>query len=69
MTRSISMAKALDDAMLAYPQNGEAIRPANGYPARRLLPGWEGNVSVKWLRRLELLTAPLMSRRRPTSSR
>jgi sulfane dehydrogenase subunit SoxC len=62
MTRSIPMEKALDDAMLAYAQNGEAIRPENGYPARLLLPGWEGNTSVKWLRRLELLTAPVMSR-------
>jgi sulfane dehydrogenase subunit SoxC len=62
MTRSIPIEKALDDAMLAYAQNGEAIRPENGYPARLLLPGWEGNTSVKWLRRIELLTAPVMSR-------
>jgi sulfane dehydrogenase subunit SoxC len=62
MTRSIPMQKALDDAMIAYAQNGEAIRPANGYPARLLLPGWEGNTSVKWLRRIELGTAPSMSR-------
>jgi sulfane dehydrogenase subunit SoxC len=62
MTRSIPMEKALDDAMLAYAQNGEAIRPENGYPARLLLPGWEGNASVKWLRRIELLAAPVMSR-------
>jgi sulfane dehydrogenase subunit SoxC len=62
MTRSIPVAKALDDAMLAYAQNGEAIRPENGYPARLLLPGWEGNTSVKWLRRLELLSAPVMGR-------
>jgi sulfane dehydrogenase subunit SoxC len=62
MTRSIPMEKALDDALLAYAQNGEAIRPENGYPARLLLPGWEGNTSVKWLRRIELLAAPVMSR-------
>jgi sulfane dehydrogenase subunit SoxC len=62
MTRSIPMEKALDDALLAYAQNGEAVRPENGYPARLLLPGWEGNTSVKWLRRLKLLAAPAMSR-------
>ena len=42
------------EAMLAYAQNGEALRPEQGYPARLLLPGWEGNASVKWLRRMEL---------------
>jgi len=54
MTRSIPVAKAFDDALIAYAQNGEAIRPAQGYPARLLLPGWEGNTNVKWLRRIEL---------------
>jgi sulfane dehydrogenase subunit SoxC len=62
LARSIPMEKALDDAMIAYAQNGEAIRPANGYPARLLLPGWEGNTSVKWLRRIELSTEPFMTR-------
>jgi sulfane dehydrogenase subunit SoxC len=62
MARSIPMAKALDDALVAYAQNGEALRPANGYPVRLLLPGWEGNTSVKWLRRIELLSAPVMTR-------
>ena len=62
MTRSIPIEKAWDDAMLAYAQNGEAIRPANGYPLRLLLPGWEGNMSVKWLRRLEFSDAPFMTR-------
>ncbi len=50
----IPVDKGLDDAIIAYAQNGEAVRPAQGYPARLLLPGWEGNTSVKWLRRLEL---------------
>jgi len=54
MTRSIPVDKALDDAIIAYAQNGEAVRPAQGYPVRLLLPGWEGNTSVKWLRRIEL---------------
>ena len=51
MTRSIPIEKALDDAMLAYAQNGERLRPEQGYPLRLLVPGYEGNTSVKWLRR------------------
>jgi sulfane dehydrogenase subunit SoxC len=54
MSRSVPLAKALDDAILALYQNGERIRPANGYPMRLLLPGYEGNMQVKWLRRLKL---------------
>jgi len=62
MTRSIPIEKALDDAIVAYAQNGEALRPAQGYPIRLFLPGWEGNTSVKWLRRLELADRPFMTR-------
>lgn len=62
MTRSIPVRKALDDAMIVYAQNGEAIRPQQGYPARLLLPGWEGNTNVKWLRRIEVSDAPFMTR-------
>ncbi len=62
LTRSIPLAKAWDDALIVYAQNGEAIRPEQGYPIRLLLPGWEGNTNVKWLRRLELSDAPFMSR-------
>lgn len=62
MTRSIPVAKALDDAMIAYGQNGEAIRPEQGYPARLLVPGWEGNANVKWVRRIELADRPFMTR-------
>ncbi len=62
MTRSIPMGKSWDDAMIAYAQNGEAVRPENGYPARLLLPGWEGNANVKWIRRIELSDRPFMSR-------
>lgn len=61
MARSIPIEKALDDALLVYGQNGEALRPEQGYPLRLLLPGWEGNASVKWLHRLELSAAPAMS--------
>jgi sulfane dehydrogenase subunit SoxC len=62
MTRSIPMEKAWDDALLVYGQNGEALRPEQGYPVRLLCPGWEGNMSVKWLRRLELADGPFMTR-------
>ena len=62
LNRSIPLEKALDDALVVYAQNGEAIRPAQGYPMRLLLPGWEGNTNVKWLRRLEVTDAPAMSR-------
>jgi sulfane dehydrogenase subunit SoxC len=62
MTRSIPVEKAREDAMIAYAQNGEVIRPEQGYPARLLLPGWEGNTSVKWIRRIELSDRPFMTR-------
>lgn len=62
LTRSIPVSKALDDAFIAYGQNGEPIRPEQGYPARLFLPGWEGNTNVKWLRRLELSDKPFMTR-------
>jgi sulfane dehydrogenase subunit SoxC len=62
MSRSIPMAKAMHDAMLALFQNGERLRPENGYPLRLFLPGWEGNMSVKWLRRLKVVTAPAMTK-------
>jgi sulfane dehydrogenase subunit SoxC len=62
MTRSIPVEQALDDAIIAYAQNGEAIRPEQGYPARLLLPGWEGNSQVKWIKRIELAKEPFMTR-------
>ncbi|PSL22450.1 sulfane dehydrogenase subunit SoxC [Chitinophaga ginsengisoli] len=62
MTRSIPVSKGWEDAMIVYAQNGEAIRPQQGYPARLLLPGWEGNTSVKWIRRIELSDGPFMTR-------
>ena len=62
MTRSIPMEKALDDALVVWAQNGEPLRPEQGFPLRLLLPGWEGNANVKWLRRLELGTQPWMTR-------
>lgn len=62
MSRSIPIEKALDDVLVAYGQNGEALRPEQGYPIRLLLPGWEGNSSVKWLRRIKLVAQPVMTR-------
>ena len=62
MARSVPLEKAMGDAMLAYGQNGEAIRPEQGYPVRLFLPGWEGNASVKWLRRIEVSDRPTMTR-------
>lgn len=62
MTRSVPTAKGWDDAMIVWAQNGEPLRPEQGYPLRLLLPGYEGNINVKWLRRLELGTAPWMTR-------
>ena len=58
MTRSIPMEKALDDCMVAFAMNGEALRPEQGYPVRLVVPGWEGNMWVKWLRRLEVGDQP-----------
>ena len=62
MTRSIPIEKGWDDAMVAYGQNGEAIRPEQGYPARLFLPGFEGSSNVKWLRRIEVADKPFMTR-------
>ena len=52
--RSVPMEKVLDDTLIVYAMNGEALRPENGYPVRVVIPGWEGNVSVKWLRRIKV---------------
>ena len=62
MTRSVPLAKAMDDAILVYGQNGEMLRPEQGYPLRLLLPGYEGNMNIKWLRRLKLGDAPFQTR-------
>ena len=60
--RSIPMEKMRDDAIIALNQNGERIRPAQGYPMRLFLPGWEGNASVKWLHRMEVSDRPSQSK-------
>jgi len=61
LSRSVPMKKALDDAMIALYQNGERLMPGNGYPMRLLLPGYEGNMNVKYLRRIKLTDEPAMS--------
>lgn len=62
MNRSIPLSKMLDDAFIALFQNGERLRPENGYPMRLFLPGYEGNMSIKWLHRLMLSPIPAMTR-------
>jgi sulfane dehydrogenase subunit SoxC len=62
MARSIPIEKALDDVLVAYAQNGEALRPEQGYPVRLLVPGWEGNINIKWLHRLHVVDQPAMTR-------
>jgi len=62
MGRTIPIEKILDDAMLVWAQNGEALRPEQGYPVRLLVPGWEGNLNVKWLKRLKFGDKPWHSK-------
>jgi sulfane dehydrogenase subunit SoxC len=62
MNRSLPLAKALDDCLIAYKMNGEALRVGNGYPARLVVPGWEANLWVKWIRRIEVGDEPWQAR-------
>ncbi len=62
LSRSIPLSAALDGAILAYAQNGERLRSEQGYPLRLFLPGIEGNMSVKWLRRLKVGDQPFQTR-------
>ncbi|SIS49356.1 sulfite dehydrogenase [Phaeovulum vinaykumarii] len=58
MSRSLPLEKALDDCLVAFQANGEALRKEHGYPVRLCVPGWEGNMWVKWLRRIEVGDQP-----------
>jgi sulfane dehydrogenase subunit SoxC len=58
MSRSLPMEKALDDCLIAFKMNGEALRAEQGYPVRMVVPGWEGNMWIKWLRRIEVGDQP-----------
>lgn len=60
--RSIPMEKALDDVLVAFKANGEALRMEHGYPVRLVVPGWEGNMWIKWLRRIEVSDMAVESR-------
>jgi len=57
-TRSMPLKKVLDDCLIVYAQNGEMLRAEQGYPVRLFVPGWEGNVCVKWLRRIKVGDEP-----------
>jgi sulfane dehydrogenase subunit SoxC len=62
MNRSVPLDKGLDDCLIAFAMNGEALRPEQGYPVRLVVPGWEGNMWVKWLRRIEVGDQPWQAR-------
>lgn len=62
MTRSVPVEKLMDDALIAFIQNGEPIRPEQGFPMRLILPGWEGNMQIKWLRRIEFSDQPFYTK-------
>jgi sulfane dehydrogenase subunit SoxC len=61
LSRSVPLAKVMDDAMVAMYQNGERIQPGQGYPMRLYLPGYEGNMNVKFLRRIQVTDQPGMT--------
>ena len=60
-TMSIPLGKATDDILVAYAQNGEPVRPHQGYPLRLVVPGWEAIRSVKWLSRIHVVDQPYMA--------
>jgi len=62
MARSIPLSKIMDDVLLVYGQNGEALRPEQGYPLRLIVPGWQGNMNIKWIRRLQIGDQPWYTR-------
>ena len=62
MARSLPLDKCLDDVLVVYAQNGEALRPEQGYPLRLVVPGWQGSVNIKWIRRLEVGDQPWYTR-------
>src|SRR6516165_487435 len=57
-SHTLPMAKAMDDVLVAYGQNGETLRVEQGYPIRMLVPGWEGPFSVKYLRHIKVVDEP-----------
>jgi sulfane dehydrogenase subunit SoxC len=61
-SKSIPLEKAMEDVLVAYGQNGEALRPEQGYPLRLVVPGWQGISNVKWLRRIKVVDGPYMAK-------
>ena len=62
MSHSLPLSKAMDDCLLALYQNGERLRPEQGYPLRLIVPGWQGVTHIKWLRRFKLTQGPTQTR-------
>jgi sulfane dehydrogenase subunit SoxC len=63
VARSIPLTdEIMAEAFIAYGQNGEPLRPAHGFPIRLVMPGFEGNLNIKWLRRLKFGDQPWMTR-------
>jgi len=60
-TMSIPLGKAMEDTIVAYAQNGEPVRPHQGYPLRLVVPGWEAIRAVKWLTRINVTDHPVMA--------
>jgi sulfane dehydrogenase subunit SoxC len=59
--KSVPLPKALDDVLVAFGQNGEAVRPDHGFPLRLIVPGMEGIYQVKWLRRIKVVDQPYLT--------
>ncbi len=62
MSRSVPLDAVMRDSMIALYQNGERLRPGQGYPIRLLNPGQEGNTNVKWVRSIRVTDRPAMTR-------
>lgn len=61
-SKSIPLEKAMDDTIVAYGQNGEPLRPENGYPLRLIIPGFSGVSNIKWVRRIKVVDQPYMQK-------
>jgi DMSO/TMAO reductase YedYZ molybdopterin-dependent catalytic subunit len=59
--RPLPVQNALKDVLLAYEMNGETLPPDHGFPVRVIAPSWAGISSIKWLGRIEVSRAPLIS--------
>jgi DMSO/TMAO reductase YedYZ molybdopterin-dependent catalytic subunit len=56
--RSIPLAKARDDVLLAYRMNDVDLTVEHGFPVRAVVPGWYAVASVKWLQRVIVADRP-----------